>query len=717
MDSENSVTTGKTHKSFFSKHGLRQVVSQKRVRFQDGEFDLDLSYICPNILAMGLPANGVDGLFRNNEQDVSKMLNKFHPGSYTIFNLAQKKYDYSLFNKVVDLGWKDHHAPGLELLFQNVNEMCEFLKQDFKNVVIIHCKAGKGRTGTSIAALLVYCGLYRTPEEALKYFSYRRANTIDPKGGVTIPSQKRYIKYFADILSGTQTPNKNKYKINSISISGVPMYDKKNGAKLMVSVMHDTVVELYKGKSEIMKLEPVTNTQGTFQHPDLQKVELDGDVMLKFSNVGFLKEDVKFRISFNTYMIEGDEIYWVFYRHDLDDAYKDDEVPSQFKLELRMTKCGEATASAPGITSQWERALKNRHLYQNMFSKMSYQASTIYDPANNIGDYMEDVPNFLSQPQQVINGVVVGDQNSQNSIADMESWEARQEENFNREQAMLGTMALQASGARVVASPISGQHQQIPSQNPISPRMSTCYQSFSNQSGGLGVSAAPPALPRRTKPSLTQWEAYFQQHQVTSNSPASILGVMLQLPQSPIPPPPSSTSPIAQQQQQQAPVAQQPVLQTAAIQPAASPTYAQYQQQNTYQQPLMQTSVLPPPPAPPSTPKPTHPAPLASNSAMYSPYNNTPALAVSVNNGNDHLPPPPVPPTPGGTQYNTSATPSYLQSQQAQPTSGYASYYGQQSSYGQQFQQFQALQASPSASGAPVLPRRPPMMPPGQQPQ
>lgn len=139
------MTTGKTHKSLFSKNGLRQVVSQKRVRFQDGEYDLDLSYICPNVLAMGLPTSGVDAVFRNKETDVASMLNKFHPSSFMIYNLAQKKYDYSLFeNRVQDLGWKDHHAPGLELLFQNINSMCEFLKQDLKNVVIVHCKAGKG---------------------------------------------------------------------------------------------------------------------------------------------------------------------------------------------------------------------------------------------------------------------------------------------------------------------------------------------------------------------------------------------------------------------------------------------------------------------------------------------------------------------------------------------------------------------------------------------
>jgi protein-tyrosine phosphatase len=751
---ETSVTTGKTHKSLFSKHGLRQVVSQKRVRFQDKDFDLDLSYICPNVLAMGLPANGMDAMFRNNEQDVANMLNKFHPSSYMIYNLAQKKYDYSLFeNRVREWGWKDHHAPGLELLFKNVNDMCEFLKQDIKNVVIVHCKAGKGRTGTSIAALLVYCGLYRTPEEALKYFSYRRANTIDPKGGVTIPSQKRYIKYFADILAGRQTPNRNKYKINSISISGVPMYDKKNGAKLVVHVMHDTVTEIYNGKKEQIKLEPVTHTYGTFQAQGLQDTELDGDIMLRFANVGFFNEETRFRISFNTHMIEGDEIYWVFYRHDLDDAYKDDDVPSQFKLEIRMSRCGEAAPWHAGVQSEWQKALKNRGLYQNMFTKMSYQASTVYDPANNIGDVMDDVPNFLSQPQVVVNGVILENQSAQNSFASQESWELQQEERFLQEQALHGQIQMQQ---RVSGNmPTSGSFNAY-TPNPIAPHMSTSYQSFASPSLPNNVPTQPPPLPRRPKPSLAQWDAYFQQHQTQTMGPASILGVMLQLPSYPLqvpvppatptsyvpPPPPPTPAPIApglyqplasptagmttspsfnHQPQynnpmmynnnnnnnntpvgQYTPQAQYAPQQPTQYQPQqtsyTSGQYTPLSQQSQHSQ-QSQTSSLPaPPPPPPSSPNP-------NTQNTYALYPTQSQLQASVTH-EEVLPPAPVPPTQYQQPMMTTAA--------TQPTNGYNLYAGGQGAYSQQYQQLQSLQAGNNAP--PVLPRRPPMMPPGQQP-
>ena len=69
--------------------------------------------------------------------------------------------------------------------------------QDEKNIVAVHCKAGKGRTGLMVCSLLLHLGVETDHESALR--TYGMARTDDQKG-VTIPSQRRYVGYYADFI-------------------------------------------------------------------------------------------------------------------------------------------------------------------------------------------------------------------------------------------------------------------------------------------------------------------------------------------------------------------------------------------------------------------------------------------------------------------------------------------------------------------------------------
>jgi protein-tyrosine phosphatase len=49
-----------------------------------------------------------------------------------------------------------------------------WLEQDDANVVVVHCKAGKGRTGVMIASLLLYMGVATDSQQAITMYGSNR---------------------------------------------------------------------------------------------------------------------------------------------------------------------------------------------------------------------------------------------------------------------------------------------------------------------------------------------------------------------------------------------------------------------------------------------------------------------------------------------------------------------------------------------------------------
>lgn len=77
---------------------LRELVSQDKIRYIDEDYNLDLTYITPWIVAMAYPAEGLESMFRNKITDVSTFFKQKHHENYLIINCSNRKYDYSYFD-------------------------------------------------------------------------------------------------------------------------------------------------------------------------------------------------------------------------------------------------------------------------------------------------------------------------------------------------------------------------------------------------------------------------------------------------------------------------------------------------------------------------------------------------------------------------------------------------------------------------------------------
>ncbi|XP_012450504.1 phosphatidylinositol 3,4,5-trisphosphate 3-phosphatase and protein-tyrosine-phosphatase PTEN2A [Gossypium raimondii] len=185
----------------------RHVVSQNKRRFQEGGFDLDMTYITENIIAMGFPAGDmssgffgyVEGFYRNHMEEVIRFFETYHKDKYKVYNLCSERlYDASLFEgKVASFPFDDHNCPPIRLIISFCQSAYSWLKEDIENVVVVHCKAGMARTGLMISSLLLYLKFFPTAEESIDYYNQKRC--VDGKG-LVLPSQIRYVKYFERTL-------------------------------------------------------------------------------------------------------------------------------------------------------------------------------------------------------------------------------------------------------------------------------------------------------------------------------------------------------------------------------------------------------------------------------------------------------------------------------------------------------------------------------------
>lgn len=186
---------------------LRKAVSQKKHRFTADGFDLDLRYLTDRIIAFGYPSIGMEHMYRNPRSECRRFFETYHSEHYFVYNLCcetGRSYPSSVFQgRVERYPFADHGVPTLDLMLAGCQSMQRWMDADRKNVVGIHCKAGKGRTGLLACCMFIHSGAVPNWVDAIAYYNRMRivGGKQEYRGkGLTVPSQKRYVMYYQTVL-------------------------------------------------------------------------------------------------------------------------------------------------------------------------------------------------------------------------------------------------------------------------------------------------------------------------------------------------------------------------------------------------------------------------------------------------------------------------------------------------------------------------------------
>lgn len=191
--------------------------------------DAEVVYITDRLISMSHPAlqspyNG-DLTPSRKLTAVAHLLEKRHGDRYMVWNLSEVDYDVSLLHEqVLTFSFPGSPSPPLGLLLKLLISIESWLKADERNVAVVHCLTGRGRTSTVLAAFLCWMGEagFRDLHDTLDYIA--QCKHLEASH-LTIPSQRRYASYFANMLDGVR-PSQPPLMLQRIIMSQAPRFAK-----------------------------------------------------------------------------------------------------------------------------------------------------------------------------------------------------------------------------------------------------------------------------------------------------------------------------------------------------------------------------------------------------------------------------------------------------------------------------------------------------------
>ncbi|CAK9442284.1 uncharacterized protein LODBEIA_P60270 [Lodderomyces beijingensis] len=193
---------------------IRSVIAMPKIPHYcpDLHLKLDLSYITPQIIVSSAPTTTyIESWYRYPLSDLLTYLNHTHGDEWRFYNFRGEEAGYvdeDVDGRVHHYPFPDHFPPSFEIMISCVADIHEFINGGGGGrVVVLHCKAGKGRSGTLCCAYLMYervmSGRSVDVEEVVREYTRKRMKVFGG-AGVSILSQRRYLGYFERYLLSMQ---------------------------------------------------------------------------------------------------------------------------------------------------------------------------------------------------------------------------------------------------------------------------------------------------------------------------------------------------------------------------------------------------------------------------------------------------------------------------------------------------------------------------------
>jgi hypothetical protein len=308
---------------------------------------------------------------------------------------------------VCHIPFDDHNPPLVSKCIRFCEDAHAWIQADPANIIAVHCKAGKGRTGCMIGCYLQHCGMFTDYLEALTF--YGKARVSNGKG-VTIPSQARYVGYYGQVMRGAVPTVLPVLKLDAFRMVTMPKHMSDNQTYYVICANDFPVFDTKKKVS--------FNTNAGRATPVDYKCGLDvcGDITIevfdKLHMAGLdlapRKKKRMFQVAFHTAFIDDHKL--ILTRSEVDKANKDlvekgGNFLEDFRIELYFSDINrddppvtpKALEFLMGASPVLSEPAFRETMERNFLVRNPTLATTLIEAAPRVADQIS-VADFLASP-------------------------------------------------------------------------------------------------------------------------------------------------------------------------------------------------------------------------------------------------------------------------------------------------------------------------------